>query len=137
MRTDATQADAAPVPQGGWPPALVIVLSVFALAILIAGIAAGLSIGAIIASLFLVGTGAANVLGGLTLSAEAQAHRPRLGESHYVGRWVLHVMPLRLARIWTVLLGCVLLAAAWYVWSINRPSPTPEAGRYTSTVSAQ
>ena len=137
MRTNATHADAAPVPQGGWSPALVIVLTVFALAILVAGIVAGLTVGAIIATLFLVGTGAANVLDGLTLSADAQAYRPRLGENHYVGRWLLHLLPLRLARIWTALLGCVLLAGAWYVWSINRPSPTPEAGRYTSTVSAQ
>lgn len=133
-RTD--EPDVAPVRRSAWQRGGVLGLTLYALAILVAGVGAGLGIGSIIATLFFVGIGAATVLTGLGLSAEEQAHRPRLGESDFIWRWVVHLLPLRMARAWTVLLGCVFLAGAWYVWSVNRPQVSPEAGRYVTRVSA-
>ena len=136
MRVDTTdEPDAAPVRDDAWRRGVVVGLTVYAIAILIAGIAAGLGIGAIIGTLVFVGLGASTVLSGLGLSAEEQAQRPAMGESDFVARWIVHLLPLRVARVWWVLLGCVFLATAGYVWAVNRPLATPEPGRYTATFS--
>jgi hypothetical protein len=137
MGADTTdEPDVAPVRRSAWQRGVVVGLTLYALALLIAGVAAGLGIGSIIATLFFGGLGAATVWTGLGLSAEERADRPRFGESDFIWRWTVHLLPLRMARAWTVLLGCVFLAGAWYVWSVNRPSASPEAGRYVTTVSA-
>ena len=136
MRADrADEPDVATVRECNWRRGAVVALWVYALAILVADIAAGLGVGSIIATLVFVGLGAATVLSGIGLSAEDHAHRPAFGESDFIARWIVHLLPLRLARLWWVLLGCVLLAAGGYVWSVNRPLPTPEPGRYTATFS--
>lgn len=129
------QPDVAPVGYSAWQRGVVVGLALYALAVLIAGVVAGLSIGSIIGTLVFVGLGAGTVLVGLGLSAEERAHRPSVGESDFVWRWIVHLLPLRVARAWTVLLGCVFLAGAWYVWSVNRPASNPEAGRYAATFS--
>lgn len=134
--TDADRADepdVAPVRRSAWQRGLGVGLTLYALAILIAGVAAGLDFGSIIATLFFVGLGAAIVATGLGLTAVDKAHPPRLAEDDFIWRWMVHLMPLRMARAWTVLLGCVFLAGAWYVWSVNRPSVSPEAGRYVTS----
>ena len=138
MRADrADEPDVATVQDYTWRRGVVVALWVYALAILVADIAAGLPMGSIIATLVFVGLGAATVLSGLGLSADEHAHRPALGESDFIARWIVYALPLRVevARVWWVLLGCVFLAAGGYVWSVNRPVPTPEPGRYTATFS--
>jgi hypothetical protein len=129
----ADEPDVAPVGPSAWRRGVRVGLTLYALAILIAGVAAGLDFGSIIATLFFVGLGAAIVATGLGLTAEDKAHSPRLGEDDFIWGWMVHLMPLRMARAWTVLLGCVFLAGAWYVWSVNRPSVSPEAGRYVTS----
>ena len=130
------EPDVAPVRRSAWQRGVVVGLTLYALAILLAGVGAGLGIGSIIATVFFVGIGAATVLTGLGISAEERAHRPSFGESDFIWRWMVHLLPLRVARAWTVLLGGVFLAGAWYVWSVNRPEVSPEAGRYATSASA-
>ena len=143
MRADrADEPDVATVRDYTWRRGVVVALWVYVLAILVADVAAGLAMGSIIATLVFVGLWAATVLSGLGLSADDHAHRPAFGESDFMARWIVHALPLRgwrvrVARVWWVLLGCVFLAAGGYVWSVNRPLPTPEPGRYTATFSSR
>ena len=99
MRADrADEPDVATVRDYTWRRGVVVALWVYALAILVADVAAGLAMGSIIATLVFVGLWAATVLSGLGLSADDHAHRPAFGESDFMARWIVHALPLRVAR---------------------------------------
>jgi hypothetical protein len=131
----AEQVEVPTVQRSAWERRVAVGLALYALAILVAGIAAGLRVGAIIGTMVCVFIGGGTVLAGLGLTAEDTAYRPRTGESDFIWRWTVYLLPLWLARALTVLLGCVFLAAASYAWSVNRPLSTGASGRYVASFS--
>lgn len=58
---------------------------------------------------------------GLTLTPEGRGEKPQFGDEGYVWLWIVYRLPLRLARVWSLLTGLALLAAVGYGLWINRP----------------
>jgi hypothetical protein len=58
---------------------------------------------------------------GLTLTPQGRDEKPQFGDEGYVWLWIAHRLPLRLARVWSLLTGLALLAAVGYGLWINRP----------------
>lgn len=116
------------LPRGFWTAVLVVLVTSLSLAIFLDK----LPIGGIIGLLFAVLTGAGLIAYGLTLGPQDHADKPRVFQEGYVGLWIAHHLPLRLARGWWVVWGFVFLTIAGYVLWVNVPASlvTPRQGRF-------
>jgi hypothetical protein len=97
-------------PSTAWVRAILVIALVAVLFIAI--VVDGFGIVDIVLVIILLLAGPGSILYGLRLSAAEHAERPDSSQEGYLGLWIAHHLPLRLARAWWVIFGlgwCVFL----------------------------
>ena len=91
----------------------------------------------ILGVLLLLVAGPGTVLYGLTLSASEHATKPQWSEEGYLGLWIAHHLPLRLARAGWVILGLALSAVLMSILlsgiTSSATAVIPQEGRFAGT----